>query len=548
MKKIQIKIYYILLMLAGVLCYSSCTEDLVVAEDVRLFRPVLNKPLSSVNNTITVNIGLLKTAVGYKIELSKDNFATPAIRSVQISDTTSIVVFDKLLWNTTYYVRGMAFATNPELNSKTAEFGFVKTERFPSILNIPQSVDIIDNGLNVRWTTSGAPVTTIKVFAASDEDLAKPLATYQTTAAQQVAGLRSVKQLAPSTSYTVAIYSDDVLRGFELFTTKPALPTTGIIVDLRGADIPTPDDGSFLFDQLTNAAAGSTIILDGDQTYRLKSNYLFDKSLTIKSGYSLTSGGATIDLTSSGQFEIAANATIGSIIIDGVRFLGTTSKYVFNAGVAVSSTVGNITLVNCDFTSFRNLIRTRTQWTSGGIGQFTIDNCFLSDFSNAGLVAVDGGANNTLSNVTFKNSTFWKVQKLVNNRSTTNSKSLNILDCTFSESPRNGQLIEYVNTTDITDGLIVRNTIFGRGADNGATPPVYDNPFVKAGNLPGTALTFSNTYKTNDFSFTATTAPTNNTYNGSITDLWEDPLNGNFKFKDKTFVGKSSAGALRWRL
>lgn len=548
MKKIQIPIYYTLLMLSGVLFFSSCKEDLIQTEDTRLFRPVLNKPLSAVNNTITVNIGLLKTAVGYKIELSKDNFATAAIRTVQISDTNSIVVFDKLLWNTTYYVRGMAFAAKPELNSKIADFGSVKTERFPSILTIPQSVDIIDNGLNVRWTVSGAPVTTIKIFAAADEDLAKELASYQTTAAQQLSGLRSVKQLAPSTSYTVAIYSNGVLRGFETFTTKPALPTTGIIVDLRGADVPTPDDGTFLFDQLTKAAAGSTIILDGDQTYKLKASYFIDKSITIKSGYSLTSGGATIDFTNTGQFEIAANATIGSIVIDGVRFLGTTAKYVFNAGSAVSSSVGSITLVNCDFTSFRNLIRTRTQWTSGAIGQFTIDNCFLSDFSNAGLVAVDGGANNTLPNVTFKNSTFWKVQKLVNNRATTNSKSLNILDCTFSESPKNGQLIEYINTTDITDGLIVRNTIFGRGADNGATPPVYDNPFIKLGNLPGTALTFSNTFKTNDFTFTATTAPTNNTYNGSITDLWEDPLNGNFKFKDKTFVGKSSAGALRWRL
>lgn len=432
-------------------------------------------------------------------------------------------------------------------NSRVADFGTVKTDRFPSILNIPAAVDIVDIGLNVRWIVSGAPVTKIEIFAAADEELLTPLASYNTSLNEQLAGLKIIKKLTANTAYTVAIYSDGTLRGFETFKTKEALPTSGSIVDLRGIDVPDTDDGSFLFDQLTNAASGSTVILDGDQAYKLKSNYYFDKSLTIKSGYSLTSGGATIDFTTSGQFEIAANATIASIAIVGVRFLGTTSKYVFNAGSAISSTVGTITLLNCNFTSFRNLIRTRSQWTSGGVAQFTVDNCILSDFSNAGLVAVDAAANNTLPSVTFKNSTFWKVQKLVNNRATTNSTSLSILDCSFSESPKNGQLIEYTNTTNVTDGIIVRNTIFGRGADNGATPPSYSNPFVKSGNLPATVLTFSNTFQTNDFTFTTST-PINNVYGGSITDLWTDPLNGNFTFKDKTFVGKSTAGDPRWRL
>lgn len=541
-------IYCTLLLAVGVFSVSSCKKDDAQLVETRLFRPVLSTPLTAINNTIIVKLNPLSTAVGYKIELSKDSFATPALRTVEVSDTTTTVVFDNLLWNKNYQVRGTAYAAKAEFNSRIADFGSVRTERFPSILAIPQSVDIIDIGLNVRWTVTGAPVTTIKIFAAADEELKTALATYTTTASQQAAGLRSVKQLTPATSYTVAIYSDAVLRGFETFKTKPALPTQGIIVDLRGANVPVPDDGSFLFDALTNAVSGSTIILDGDQTYRLKSNFYIDKDITIKSGYSLTSAGAIIDFTLSGQFEIGLNATIGSIVIDGVSFLGTTAKYVFNAGGAVTTNVNNITLVNCNFTSFRNLIRTRSQWTSGSIKQFTVDNCFLSDFSNAGLVAVDAAANNTLPSVAFKNSTFWKVQKLVNNRATTDSKSLIISDCTFSESPKGGQLIEYLATTNLADGLLVSNTIFGRGADNGATPPVYDNPFIKSGNLPATAITFSNTFKTNDFTFTATTAPTNTTYNGSITDLWEDPLNGNFKIKDKTFVGKSSAGALRWRL
>ena len=543
MKKLNIKLGYALLLLVGVFFFNSCSEDNVEDTGIRLFRPVLNKPLSALNNTVTVSMGTLKTAVSYKVDLYRDGKKLKTVESA-----IPLVTFDKLLWNTTYSVKAIAIAADPLFNSKEVDYGIIKTERFPSILAIPSSVDIVDIGLNVRWTVSGAAVTTVKVFAAADEELLTPLATYNTTTIEQNSGLKIVKKLNPLTAYTVALYSAAVLRGYETFTTKPALPTTGNILDLRGIDVPDTDDGTFLFDQLTNATSGTTVILDGDQTYKLKANYYFDKSLTIKSGYSLTSGGATIDLTSTGQFEIAVSATISSIIIDGVRFLGTTSKYVFNAGSAVSSTVTSIKLIDCNFTSFRNLIRSRTQWTSGGINQFTVENCILTDFSNAGLMAVDGGSNNTLPNITFKNSTFWKVQKLVNNRATTNTTSLNILDCTFSESPKNGQLIEFVNTTNITNGLIVTNTIFGRGADSGSgTITAFDNPFVKLGNLPGTSLAFSNSFKTNDFLFT-TSVTGMSTYQGAITDLWVDPLNGNFKIKDKTFIAKSTAGDPRWRL
>ena len=108
--------------------------------------------------------------------MSRDGFATAPIKSIETS--TSITTVENLLWNTTYQVRAMAKAEDPQYNSKIADLGQVKTERFPSILAIPQSVDIVDNGINVRWTVSGAPVTTVKIFAAADEELLNELASY----------------------------------------------------------------------------------------------------------------------------------------------------------------------------------------------------------------------------------------------------------------------------------------------------------------------------------------------------------------------------------
>ena len=69
-----------------------------------------------------------------------------------------------------------------------------------------------------------------------------------------------MKKLTAATAYTVAIYSGNALRGYEIFTTKPALPTEGNLLDLRGDDTfdPLTDDGTYLSDKLTEASTQPT--------------------------------------------------------------------------------------------------------------------------------------------------------------------------------------------------------------------------------------------------------------------------------------------------
>lgn len=109
MKKINFKINYILLLAVIVCVFYSCKKD-PVYEQTRLFRPVLNKPLTPLNNTITVNLGKMKSAVSYKVELSRDSFKTAPIKTV--TDTATIITFKNLLWNTAYQVRATAFAAD----------------------------------------------------------------------------------------------------------------------------------------------------------------------------------------------------------------------------------------------------------------------------------------------------------------------------------------------------------------------------------------------------------------------------------------------------
>lgn len=538
------------MVLVGVLFFYSCTDDKEVYPETRLFRPVLNKPLLAQNNTITVDMAKLTKAVAYKVEISRDEFAT--VLGVLETPANKIVITD-LLWNTKYQVRVTALAASAEFNSKISDLGSVTTDKFPSILQAPTQEDIVDYSARMRWAIgalSGAPITQVKVFAIEDEALKNPLFTVAVSSSEQLSGVKIVNGLSAGTQYQLAIYSGDVVRGWEKYTTKDALATGPNVVDLRGI-VAT---ATTFYDAVASAPAGGTVILDPLQTYTVSANCYLDKSITIKSGYTLvnTTGAIINSAATSFQLELAANANIASIVVDGVSFIGDTgrTKYVFNAGTAVTANVTELKFVNCKMTNYRDLIRTRPQWTSGSFNQITIDNCIMTNFGNAGLLIVDAAANNTMPNIVFKNSTFSKVEKLINNRATTNTNSLVISDCTFCESPKAGQLIEYLKTTNILQGILITNTIFGRGGDNGGN---YDNPFIKSGDLPATTITSSNTFKTNDFKWTSPVAPATtpvpnfSTYGGATGDLWIDPLNGNFNFKDLTFQGTKTCGDPRWR-
>ena len=534
---------------------NSCTPDNGPELDgtPRLFRPVLigNKLVAQANNII-VNFAPTKGVVKYRAEISRDSFATAPLRIIESSN--SVITFDNLIYNKPYQVRGQAFASDPALDSKVADFGEIKTERFPSILTIPASEDIIDNGLNVRWTVQGSPVTTIKIFTGDDEELANPLATYSTTEAQQLAGLRSVKLLQPNTSYTVAIYSGDVLRGYEVFTTKPPLPTEGNILDLRGDDTfdPLTDDGTYLSDKLTEASAQpiTTVILDGDQTYILN-GFQLTNSIKVISGYSLTSGGAGIYVNN--NFNTApGTSNIGSVVFEGIKFQGQGigKNYLF-APTNDYVTIGEWKFTNCTISDFRGMFRLRGG-NGGEITNFAMDKCDVSQIGGYYVLNTDNGAWD-FKDATFTNSTFHQIERFVKNKHSGSNFTVTIDNCTFFEVAKAGNPFLDVSSGATLTNLSISNTVFGHGWDtSGADPANYAFKFITSPN-DVTVASFSNVYDTADSAYTSGNAPSDlgstfKQYPGSSTDLFEDPANNIFYYKDSNFDGKSSAGDPRWIL
>lgn len=541
MKNLNIKIYKTLLLLVGVLFFVSCSENEEFLKETRLFRPVLNKDLEPVDNTIIVNMAKMKAAVGYKVEISRDTFKT-IIKTIEGPENQ--VVFRDLVWNALYQVRATAFAANEEFNSKISDLGAVKTDRFPSIMTIPVSSDVIDTGAKVHWATvdAGAAVTEVKVFAFADELLQTPLASYTVSDAERLAGEKIIYGLTPGTKYQIAIYSGAEARGWEVYATKPPLLVGPNDVDLRGIN-----DPAILSATLTNPAtvAGSTIILDGNNTYNISSGYSFNKSLKIKSGYSFNPAGATLNMVA--NFNIVAAANVGSIVFEGLTLTSTdvaaSSKYVFN--VSQSSTIGEIVFNECKISNFRGVAR--FQNSTGTIGKYTINNSIVNNIGGYGVFNIDV-ATWTAGDVLFKNSTIYRTNVFMASKSTSATGSVSVEDCTLNEFVAKGRAIfSWVN--DVTNGVTIKNTIMGRGWDtSGGT----DYTIVGYSGLANTNFIVVNSYATSEFVYVAgaKTIPgfPSFSYAKKVADLWKTPAAGDFTFIDSGFGGLKDSGDPRWRL
>lgn len=537
----NIKFSRILLLLVTAMMVFSCTDNEEYPE-TRLFRPVLNSNLIAQNNEIQVDMAKMKEAVSYDIELSRDDFATVIMK---FNTTETKFRITNLLWNTEYQVRATAIAATPEFNSKVSDLGEVTTEKFPSILQAPTATDVIDVAAKMTWLTglgTGAAITQVKVFAVTDETLSNPLFTYPVTAAEQLAGAKIVNGLTPDTTYQLAIYSEAVVRGWEKYTTKPGIAVDANTIDLRGI----PPTATLLFDTLTAAAPGSTIILDGNVTYDVSTSYYFNKSLTIKSGYSFGQGGAIVNLIS--NFNILAGANVEYIILDGLILTSpdvlAAAKYVFN--VNQSSTIGEIAFNNCRMSNYRGVCR--FQGSTGTIGKYTIDNCIVNNIGGYGVFNVDV-ATWTAGDVLFKNSTIYRTVVFMASKSTTPTKSVIVEDCTLNEFVAKGG-IWYRWVNEVTNGITMKNTIVGHGYDS--APGGTNYAIIGYAGLAATTWTVTNTYATSDFAYVALNTKTipgfpSFAYSKTVDNLWKDPVNGDFNFIDPTFAGIKDSGDPRWR-
>ena len=549
--KSHIKTFFFILV--GILMFSACEKDDESFSRNRLFRPVLNEDLFAERNTIIVNLGKLKEAESYTIEVSRDTFASI---EYTIQTDTNYVVIDKdlvgeeLFWNTLYQVRATAQADDPEFDSRVADLGNVRTQRFPTILEIPKSFDVIDTAARVTWTAAGAEVTGIRVFTENDLQLSNPLFPERpVTDAEREANEAIVTGLEPNTTYQIAIYSGEELRGWVNYTTfeRDVDLTDPNVIDIRGEE-----DSLAVSNAVANAPDGSIILVKRGRGYAFPEANL-NKSITIRAAYGFGEQKATLYTTGNWDIDDGSN-------IDHIRFIGLelrgedyTGDYVFNPN-RNDVNIGEVSFEDCRITNFRGIMRIRT---TVQLDLFRINNSVVDTIGNYGIITTDtnpadAGAPATASvqRIELLNSTFNYIDTGIQSRN--NTQSITIENCTFANFINTGGMFFRYRGGDgndnVTNGIAIRNSIFGHSWDMSGE----DNYGIRGigQGLGSTSWDIVNIYSTANFSFAAGSEipgfPVAN-YNGTQEDLWISPENNNFNFQDPGFSGRFDTGDPRWR-
>ena len=467
-------------------------------------------------------------AASYTIELSKDSFRT-ILSSARVDTTYHL--FENLKWEQLYQIQVKANAKDSSKNSKFSNLGAIKTPKFPTILNTPTTSEISDNAVRVSWANSGATVTDIKILKASDSSVVKNIALSNTDVTNQY---RIVSGLSGSTDYIIFLYSGTSVRGWANFKTTAAL--AGNIIDLRDiTGVP-----SILTDTLPDIPAGSIVLLKRGENYTVSGGSL-GKTVTILSGTDLMVPDQAI-INIAGNLDITAGSTIDSVVFRDVKLMPNdyTNNYVFN--ISQSCNISKLKFEGCRSELMRGFFRVKGGTVN--IDNFIINNCVIDSVRDYGIINLDV-ATVKMNNVSVTNSTIYKAEKfIVSSKPTTGNgvTSLVVSNCSFNEVITGTATYIDFGSTNVANGITVSNCIFGVGKSGSTT--IRD---VKKG--AATTVNASNNFRTSDYvsAGSANDLPNIVTYPKASIQLWQDPVNGNFKIIDSGFPGKTNAGDPRWR-
>lgn len=517
----------------AMLTVTACKKTGLQTEDGgpdRLFRPTISGSLQSDGNYITAAWQKVTGAVSYTVQLSRDTFKT--IDQKYTIDSATIT-FLNLYWDKLYQLQIRANAADTTKSSKMGSLGSIKTPKFPTILNTPGISDLTDEAVRVSWATSGAAVTSIKILKGSDSSV---VTTVTLTPAEVTAGYRIIAGLASSTDYIIFLYSGTAVRGWANFKTKA--PLSGTIIDLRGiTGVP-----SILADTIPDIPAGSTVLLKRGAQYDISAVVSFSKSITITSGDDLAvQSQALIYFTS--NFNFAAGSVIDYVDFKDVSLKSAAygTYYVFNN--SNSATVGRVGFDGCKVEIFRGVLRLQAGTVT--VSNYVINNSIVDSVKEYAVLTC-GVATAKVDNVLFTNSTFYKIEKLISSTPAgSTASSVVIENCTLNETPTGGgsnYLIDY-SANNVTAGIQIKTSIIGVAKQGGASMSVRGVRYNGSGSADG-----SSSYGTLDYLVSNNAILNLSSYSKNSTDLFTDPLNGNFKILDKNFAGKSTVGDPRWRL
>ncbi len=311
------------------------------------------------------------------------------------------------------------------------------------------------------------------------------------------------------------------------------------MIDLTGIDNP-----NILVDTLPDIPDGAVVMLDATMTYNA-GGHAFAQSVTIKSNDPTGMMKPMIDCAA--NFNFGDGATVDSIVFMGIEFFGEfDARYVLNSNVG--ATVGKFVFDGCYIHNLRGVLRMKDAGP-GSLDNYIINNCQIDSIRDYAIITVDRD-DWMVNNIHIKNSTISKTRAFLTSRNNTNT--IVIDGCTLNEVTATGQRMFRWRTdgqNNVTEGITIRNTIWGSGWDEESSGSTAIDGFDGLGE---TTWTVENTYATADLEFAEgkdTIFPLlENVYEGSASTLWDNPFWSEFVFYDPDFAGIGNAGDPRWAL
>lgn len=532
MKKNQMNsILAIIVSLFVFVTFTACDEDNAM-ELPYLFRPI-NFNVELNKTEATFSWAPVDSAVSYTLEVSTDsvNFTSPVL------DTTITALSFKQEFGgkTNYFARLKANAANESKSSKFNVIAF-KTptenlfEGYKSLMSDWKSI-------TVRWRP-GANVTAVKLFNGETE-----VKTVDIPSASQLSGELQITALE-NAEYKVEIYNGAIQRGSVNVTVE------GNVYLESGADVALA---------ITNATDGQVIVLAPGTLFQTGSSVIrFAKNIKIKGAsptnlpiLAMTQGTPT---TTSSMFGFVENSIMDYVKFENIEFTGfcdnntngTKIGYLFNNNVM--TTVNTLSFDNCKLRNFGNTPLRVQGGKNQVIENAIFKNCIINDIGFSSTYAVvNSNSADFINKIVFEGCTVYNFKGSLVLRTGQTLKSIIITNCTINQGMQDPASARYLIDTN--------NAIFNEG---GIT--IDKSIFGSSGNAMGAngirttgTLSVTGSYYTTDYVDDPPAVVTSysikkhmTAFTGTSTDLWNDPVNGDFTLKASGFAGKGVVGDLRW--
>ncbi len=488
----------------------------------------------------TVSFSTIQGAEYYVIEFSTDSLYNDiepgGPKALLVGTDGSIkkspVVVKGLAGDTKYYLRMKAMAEG-KADSKWVYYREGKTFRTKAeqIFNEIPAEDRSEDRIRLTWTP-GAEVTSVTVRV--NDELKDSLILND---AEKAAGEYTVTGLNPSTTYVFTIFNGEAKRGQLTASTTAAMPAADFKYMLdEGVSVITTE----LLNEIATMAqeaAGSTVSysatigIPAGTTIDIHGISETDKSPTsvkIPDGMSVTffgmAGGdaPVINLSKS----IGLDGSHAFIRFENVKVTNGGCEYLINQ--STGCTVGTLEFKDFAMTDMpRSLVRLQSS-DPKTIENLIIDNTVITNQGDGYALLYFNSAAYTVRNITIKNSTFSTLKHNFIQCPGATVETIDVTDCTFYNIIGSGRY--FIDAQGISVTTNVTNTIFAK----------TNNDAAKGIRTDG-AVNFSNSYMTSDFVLASNKFTTDMTFEGTATDLFADPANGDFTLK--AFI---NAGDPRW--